>query len=132
MARGAIVWQAYSPACAVNSPPGGASSCQNTQALAGRSCDTCSVVGCDHEYCSCPLRVCLVPNTPRWGKLVSTRPSALVSCFVEAHPAEDRRFFQALLLLSPGSGILPDTESYHFFVPFLPLSGRGSKHLQQH
>jgi len=107
MARGAIVWQAYLSACAVNSPPGGASSCQHAPALAGRSCDTYSVVGCDHEDCSCPLRVCLVPNTPRSGKLVSTRPSALVSCFAEAYPAEDRRFFQALLLLSPVSGVLP-------------------------
>jgi hypothetical protein len=107
MARGAILWQAYPSACEVNSSPGGGSSSQNTQALAGRSCDTCSVVGCDHEYCYCPLRVCLVPNTPRWGKLVSTRPSALLYCFAEAHHAEDRRFFQALLLLSPVSGVLP-------------------------
>ncbi len=45
-----------------------------------------------------------MPNTPRWGKLVSTRPSALLYCFAEAYPAEDRRFFQALLLLSPVSG----------------------------
>src|SRR5260221_11557322 len=29
----------------------GAQALANTQALAGRSCDTCSVVGCDHEYC---------------------------------------------------------------------------------
>src|SRR5215467_13769755 len=33
MARGAIGWQVSPSACAVNSPPGGASSCQNTQAL---------------------------------------------------------------------------------------------------
>ena len=36
------------------------------------------------------------------------RPSALVSCFAEAPPAEDRRFFQALLLLSPVGGVLLD------------------------
>src|SRR5258708_15023023 len=113
MARGAIGWQSSPSSCAVNSPPGGGSSCQNTPALAGRSCDTCSVVGCDHEDCPCPLQVCLVPNTPRSGKLVSMRPSALVSCFAEAHPAEDRRFLQALLLLSPVSGVLPRSRYSH-------------------
>jgi hypothetical protein len=28
----------------------GAQALANTQALAGHSCDTCSVVGCDHQY----------------------------------------------------------------------------------
>src|SRR5260221_2343716 len=87
MARGAIGWQSSPSSCAVNSPPGGGSSCQHTPALAGRSCDTCSVVGCDHEDCSCPLQVCLVPNTPRSGKLVSMRPSALVSCCENSYPS---------------------------------------------
>src|SRR5258706_15086226 len=109
-ARGGTLWEAYPSACAVNSSSGGASSCHNTPALAWRSCDTCSMVGCNHAYCYCPLRVCLVPNTPRWGNIGSTRPSALLSCFAEAHLAEDRRFFQALLP-SPVSGVLPNTFS---------------------
>jgi hypothetical protein len=36
LARGATLWQSYPSVCAVNSPPGGASSCQHTPALAGR------------------------------------------------------------------------------------------------
>src|SRR5260221_10069845 len=63
------------------------------------------------------------------AKIVSTRPSALLYCFAEAHPAEDRRFFQALLLLLPVSGVLPlptcDLDKYRpqvFYCRWAPIA----------
>src|SRR6266436_6280768 len=69
--------------------------------------DSDSDLGCDYEDECCPLRFCLLQNTPRSGKIVSTRPSALVYCFAYAHHAEDRRFFQASPPISPVSVVVP-------------------------
>ncbi len=95
MARGATVWQSYPSACEVNSLTGGGSSCQHTPALAGRSCDTCSVVGCDHTYCSCPLRVCLVPNTPRSGKNCFDASMGSGVLFCRSTPCRGLSFFSS-------------------------------------
>jgi hypothetical protein len=61
-----------------------------------------------------------VANTPCSGNIDSTRPLALLSCFAEAHPAEDRRFFQALLL-SPASGVLPIKAFWRYIYPIFSL-----------
>ena len=51
--------------------------------------------------------------------------AALVYCFAEAPHAEDRRFFQALLLLSPVRGVLPNlpfNDFYWCFCVFMCLT----------
>jgi hypothetical protein len=39
--------------------------------------DNDSVVDGRNEYECCPLRFCLLRNTPHWGNIVVRRPSAL-------------------------------------------------------
>jgi hypothetical protein len=65
------------------------------------------------EYEYCPLPFCLLRNRSNSGKIVSTRPSALVYCFSYAHHAEGRRSFQASPI-SPVSGALPYYSVYNF------------------
>src|SRR5213078_2117456 len=73
------------------------------------SCRSCSGTVAENtrecEYC--PLRFCLLRNTPYSGKIGGTRPLALL-LFSSEQNLMDARFFQALLTFSPVSGVLPD------------------------
>src|SRR5256885_9706050 len=64
------------------------------------------VAGNTSEYECCPLRFCLLRNTPHSGKIGGTRSSALLLFSSEQNPM-DARLFQALLTFSPVSGVLP-------------------------
>ena len=70
--------------------------CHSDTAVAGRN-----------EYGCCPLQFCLLRNTPHWGKIVLTRPSALCLLFSWSQNPMDARFFQSLLTFSPVSGVVP-------------------------
>ncbi len=68
-----------------------------------------------------------MPNTPRSGKLASTRPSALLSRFGEAYPAEDRLFFKPssfhqLLGFYPMQALLGDIRATHHLDVFVTRS----------
>src|SRR5258708_39968446 len=85
--------------------------------------DSDSDLGCDYAYACCSLRFCLLQNTPRSGKIVATRPSALVYCFAYAHHAVDRRFFQASPPISPVSDIVGEFDFRRDVLTFLSTKG---------
>ena len=73
------------------------------------TCHSDTAVADGNEYGCCPLQFGLLRNTPHWGKIVVTRPSALCLLSSWSQNPMDARFFQSLLTFSPVSGVVPNT-----------------------